>query len=103
MSNAEIAVDQFLYYNVFHHDDAIPWTLVIASYIFFVLTSTGATIVASLSAVFGMERFKPIEKRAIFNGIITLFAGFLSMGLELGNPINMFYFLISPNFKWNLR
>lgn len=84
---------------VFHADDAIPWTLLIASYVFFVLTSTGATIVASLSMVFGFTRFEPIVKRSIFIGLIALIAGFLSMGLELGDPLHMFYYFLSPNFK----
>ncbi len=84
---------------VFHADDTIPWTLLIASYVFFVLTSTGATIVASLSLVFGFNRYDPIVKRSIFIGLISLVAGFISMGMELGNPLNMFYYFLSPNFK----
>jgi len=85
--------------DIFHADNDIPWTLLIATYIFFVLTSTGATIIASLSSVFGYKKYEPIEKRAIFIGIITLFAGFLAMGLELGRPINMFYYFLTPNLS----
>ncbi|MBI9053809.1 MAG: polysulfide reductase NrfD [Bacteroidales bacterium] len=84
---------------VFHADDSVPWTLLIASYVFFVLTSTGATIVASLSMVFGFTKFDPMVKRAIFIGLISLVAGFLSMGLELGDPLHMFYYFLTPNFK----
>lgn len=84
---------------VFHADDVLPWTLLIASYVFFVLTSTGATIVASLSLVFGFKQFEPIVKRSIFIGLIALLAGFLSMGMELGKPLNMFYYFLSPNLK----
>lgn len=85
--------------SIFHADDVVPWTLLIATYVFFVLTSTGATIVASLYTVFGFKQFKPIVKRAIFIGLITLIAGFLSMGLELGKPLNMFYYFFTPNFS----
>jgi len=84
---------------VFHANDSVPWTLLIASYVFFVLTSTGATIIASLSMVFGFSRFDPLVKRAIFIGLISLVAGFLSMGMELGNPLHMFYYFLTPNFK----
>lgn len=83
---------------IFHTNDNIPWTLLIATYIFFVLTSTGATLVASLSTVFGFKQYEPLVKRSIFIGIITLMAGFLAMGLELGNPINMIYYFITPGF-----
>lgn len=84
---------------VFHADNDLPWTLLIATYIFFVLTSTGATIVASLATVFNFDRFKPMVKRSLFIGIITLIAGFIAMGMELGNPLNMYYYLLTPNLS----
>lgn len=84
--------------HLFHADDNMPWTLLIATYTFFVLTSTGATIIASLSTVFGYQRYDHMVKRAIYIGLITLIAGFVAMGLELGNPLNMLNYFLSPNF-----
>ena len=82
---------------LYHTDDIVPWTLLIAAYVFFVLTSTGVTFVASLPQVFGFKQFEPLAKRSIFIAIAALIAGFASMGMELGSPLNMFYYIISPN------
>lgn len=84
---------------MFETSDFVPWTLLIAVYIFFVLTSTGATFIAAIPTVFNIKEFKPLVKRSIFIGIAALIAGFIAMGLELGNPMNMFYYFISPNFS----
>lgn len=82
---------------MFHTDDNVPWTLLIAAYVFFVLTSTGVTFVASLPQVFGFKQFEPLAKRSIFIAIAALIAGFSAMGLELGSPLNMFYYVVNPN------
>ncbi|RLD66605.1 MAG: hypothetical protein DRI95_06410 [Bacteroidetes bacterium] len=82
---------------LFHTDDRVPWTLLLAAYVFFVLTSTGVTLVASLPQVFGMKQFEPIAKRSIFIAIAALIAGFISMVMELGSPFKMVYYMISPN------
>jgi len=82
---------------LFHTDDNVPWTLLIAAYVFFVLTSTGVTFVASLPTVFGFKQYEPLAKRSIFIAIAALIAGFSAMGLELGSPLNMFYYVVSPN------
>ena len=43
-----------------------------ATYVFFVLTSTGLTFVVSLATVFNFEQFYPIAKRCIWLAISTL-------------------------------
>lgn len=69
--------------------DGITWGLQIVTYAFFVLTSTGLTFVASMGMVFGNKEFYPIAKRCIWLAVITLVAGFASLGLELGHPERM--------------
>ena len=82
---------------IFHADDRIPWTLLIASYIFFVLTSSGVMLVSSLPLVFGMKQYYPIAKRSVFIALCALIAGFIAIGLELGNPLNMYHYFLHPN------
>ena len=53
-----------------------PWGLLIAVYIFFVVSSTGFCIVGSLGDVFGFKDYMMISKRAIFGSIVTIMAGF---------------------------
>lgn len=69
----------------------VPWGLPIATYVFFVLTSTGLTFVASLAMVFGFKAYYPITKRCIWLAIATLISGFIVLALELGHPFRLLW------------
>jgi len=74
-----------------------PWGLLIAMYIFFVVSSTGLCIISALGHVFKFKSFEFIGKRAIFGAIITILSGFAVIGLEIGHPVRMMiYNTISP-------
>jgi len=67
----------------------VPWGILIAAYVFFVVTSTGLCIVSSVGHVFGFENFTPIAKRAVFMSIGTIVAGFLVIAFEIENSWRM--------------
>jgi len=67
----------------------VPWGVLIAAYVFFVVTSTGLCIVSSVGHVFGVESFNPIAKRAVFLSIATILAGFMVIAFEVENPWRM--------------
>ncbi|MEO1954049.1 MAG: NrfD/PsrC family molybdoenzyme membrane anchor subunit [Campylobacterales bacterium] len=74
-----------------------PWGLLIAVYIFFVVSSTGFCIIGSLGDVFGFKDYMMISKRAIFGSIVTILAGFSVIAFEIGHPITMLiYNVLSP-------
>ena len=74
-----------------------PWGLLIAVYIFFVVSSTGMCIVGSLGDVFGFKNFEAISKRAIFTSIVTILGGFAVIAFEIGHPVRMMiYNVLSP-------
>ena len=74
-----------------------PWGLLIAVYIFFVVSSTGFCIVGSLGDVFGFKDYTMISKRAIFGSIVTILAGFTVIAFEIGHPVTMLiYNVLSP-------
>jgi len=74
-----------------------PWGLLIAVYIFFVVSSTGMCIVGSLGDVFGFKDYEAISKRAIFASIVTIVAGFAVIAFEIGHPVTMLiYNVLSP-------
>jgi len=74
-----------------------PWGLLIAVYIFFVVSSTGFCIVGSLGDVFGFKDYEMISKRAIFGSIVTILAGFAVIAFEIGHPVTMLiYNVLSP-------
>jgi molybdopterin-containing oxidoreductase family membrane subunit len=67
----------------------VPWGILIAAYVFFVVTSTGLCIVSSIGHVFGFKNFNPIAKRAVFLSIVTIVAGFLVIAFEIENSWRM--------------
>ncbi len=77
--------------------DQMPWGILISTYVFFVAASAGCVTV-SLGHAFGIRRFELVVKRAVLLAIITLLAGGILIILDLGSPLNMIYFLLSPNF-----
>jgi molybdopterin-containing oxidoreductase family membrane subunit len=71
--------------------DGVNWGVAISTYVFFALTSSGLTMIASLATVFGFKQFMPVAKRCVFLAIITLVAGFSVLALELGHPFRMLW------------
>jgi molybdopterin-containing oxidoreductase family membrane subunit len=67
----------------------VPWGILIAAYVFFVVTSTGLCIVSSIGHVFGFSNFNPIAKRAVFMSIVTIIAGFMVIAFEIENSWRM--------------
>ncbi len=77
--------------------DILVWTMPIAAYVFFSLTSSGLAFVASIPVVFGIKRYQPLEKRIVFLEVAALVATFTCLLLHLGSPWKLFYYLFSPN------
>lgn len=89
-----------IYYNV---NRELAWGVLISTYIYFVVTSTGLCLVSSIGHIFGVESFKPVAKRAVFLAIVTLCAGFFVISAEIKVPIRMMlYNIISPNLTSNI-
>jgi molybdopterin-containing oxidoreductase family membrane subunit len=77
----------------FNTSSDMAWGAPIAFYLFFLLTSSGLSVIASLDTVFGIRVFHPIAKRAVFLSIICLIAGFSVLALEIGRPFRMIWSL----------
>ena len=85
--------------------DGVVWGLPVATYVYFVLTSTGLTFVASLAMVFGYRPLHPIAKRCVWLAVATLVAGFAALAFELGHPFRMLWaiptsFQLSSPMNW---
>lgn len=74
------------------------WGLPIVTYDYFVLTSTGLTLVACLSLAFGVRQFDPIARRCLWLALATLAGGVVALMLELGYPLRSIY-AIPFNFQ----
>jgi molybdopterin-containing oxidoreductase family membrane subunit len=76
--------------------DQVPWGIFVPTYIFFVAASAGCVIV-SLGYALGMKRFELIIKRTTWLAIATLISGGIVIVLDLGSPLKVINYLLSPN------
>jgi formate-dependent nitrite reductase membrane component NrfD len=78
----------------------VPWGLLIATYAYFVITSTGLAFIGGLGHAFGVTSFAKMSRRIVLLAFIILLAGFTQIGMELGHPFRLMYlFILSPNFS----
>jgi len=78
----------------------VPWGLLIATYAFFVITSTGLAFIGGLGHAFGFEAYNKISRRIVVLATFVLIAGFTQILMEIGHPIRMMiYMMLSPNLK----
>jgi Ni/Fe-hydrogenase subunit HybB-like protein len=69
----------------------IVWGLPIIIYDYFLLTSAGLTMVASIGLVFGARAFDPIARRCLWLALSGLIGGVAVLFLELGYPLRALY------------
>lgn len=69
--------------------DGVSWGLPVAAYVFFAITSTGLTLVASLAMVFGVKAFYPVAKRCVLLAGASLIGGMACLALEVGHVFRM--------------
>lgn len=75
----------------------ISWGLLIATYAYFVITSTGIAFIGGLAHAFGFKQYEPIAKRIVVMDTVVLLAGFTQILMELGNPLKMIHMMLTPN------
>ncbi|NDY43567.1 polysulfide reductase NrfD [Dissulfurirhabdus thermomarina] len=81
----------------------VPWGILISTYAFFAITSTGLCLLAAIGHAFGGTPLAPLGNRAVYLSIVTILSGFLVIGLELESPWRMaIYNVISPNLSSNI-
>jgi Ni/Fe-hydrogenase subunit HybB-like protein len=75
------------YHHAYGVTREIPWGILISTYIFFVVTSTGLCIISAIGHVFGVKSLMPIASRAVFLSIVTITSGFAVILLEVETPL----------------
>jgi Ni/Fe-hydrogenase subunit HybB-like protein len=63
----------------------VPWGLWVAFYIYFIGLSAGSFLVSTMIYVFGLKRFEPIGRIALFSAFIALSAGLVFILIDLGH------------------
>jgi Ni/Fe-hydrogenase subunit HybB-like protein len=70
---------------------SFEWGLLIVGYAFFAIMTSGLCLASSLGTVFGIERFRPFEKRHAVLAVLSLTTAFLIIALELHYPVRMVF------------
>lgn len=88
---------------VYNNTREMPWGILISSYAFFAITSTGLCLLAAISHIFGGNKMAPLANRMVWLSLITIIGGFTLIGLELESPWRMaIYNITSPNPTSNI-
>lgn len=102
-----IAVGLYGFYagheHVYNNTREVPWGLLISTYAFFAITSTGLCLLAAISHIFGGNKIAPLANRMVWLSLITILSGFAVIGMEIENPWRMaIWNVISPNPTSNI-
>ncbi len=89
--------------NVYNNTREVPWGLLISTYAFWAITSTGLCIYAAISHIFGGTRMAIVSNRMVWMSIICILGAFATIGVEIASPHRMLlYNVISPNPTSNI-
>jgi molybdopterin-containing oxidoreductase family membrane subunit len=69
----------------------VEWGLLIVGYVFFAITTSGLCLASSLGTVFGIDRFRPLEKRHAVLAVLCLVTAFGVIALDLHFPVRLMF------------
>ncbi len=78
-------------WEVFGTSPSFEWGLLIVGYVFFAVMTSGLCLASSLGTVFGIDRFRPLEKRHAVLAVLSLTTAFGIIALDLHYPVRMVF------------
>jgi len=85
-------------WEVFGTTPSFEWGLLIVGYVFFAITTSGLCLTSSLGTVFGIDRYRPLEKRHAILAVLCLTSAFGIIVLDLHYPIRLLFgAVLSPS------
>jgi len=81
-----------------NYGSIVPWGLWVAQYIFFIGLSAGSFLLSSLVYVFGVKRFEPIGRLAVFIAIVSLLLALFTIWMDIGHLERFWEVFAYPNF-----
>lgn len=75
----------------------VPWGLWVAFDLFFLGLTAGAFLITMLTYVFRIKLLANLGPLAVFTVLVTLMCEFLIISMDLGHPLRVYRFLITPN------
>jgi molybdopterin-containing oxidoreductase family membrane subunit len=81
----------------------IPWGILISSFAFFAITSTGLCLIAAISHAYGVTLLRPLGSRSVYLAIITTVTAFMLLAFSVENPwLLIYYNAVSPSLTSNI-
>ncbi len=88
---------------MYNYTRDVPWGLLISTYAFWAITSTGLCIYAAISHIFGGTKMAVVSNRMVWMSIICILGAFATIGVEIASPHRMLiYNILSPNPASNI-
>lgn len=69
----------------------VEWGVLIVGYVFFAITTSGLCLASSLGTVFGVDRFRPLERRHAILAVLCLSTAFGIIALDLHYPVRLVF------------
>ena len=76
----------------------IPWGIQMTMSVFYIGLAAGSLVVSALYGVFGLVRYRPFERVAVFMALLFLMAGLMSIATDQGR---MDRFVVEPFTHFN--
>jgi Ni/Fe-hydrogenase subunit HybB-like protein len=70
---------------------SFEWGLLIIGYVTFAIATSGLCLASSLGTVFGVDRYRPLEKRHAILAVLCLTAAFGIIALDLHWPVRLIF------------
>ncbi len=80
-----------------NYGSIVPWGLWVAQYIYFIGLSAGSFLLSSLVYVFGVRRFEPIGRLAVFTAIVSLLLALFTIWMDIGHLERFWHVFVFPN------
>lgn len=93
------AVEEWFIGPSFSTNNGLVWTLPLVVYIFLALLSTGLSIIMTSGELLHSEIIKAHKPLLLITALSLLIGAFAALGTELGSLFNVFWLLLTPNFK----
>jgi Ni/Fe-hydrogenase subunit HybB-like protein len=88
---------------IYNNTREVPWGMLISTYAFWAITSTGLCIYAAISHLFGGIKMAIVSNRMVWMSIVCIMAAFATIGVEIASPHRMIiYNVLSPNPTSNI-
>ncbi len=81
----------------------VPWGILISSFAFFAITSTGLCLLAAISHAYGVTPLRPLGSRSVYLAIVTTVTAFMLLAFSVESPwLLVYYNAVSPSLTSNI-